>query len=260
MSASGAVERPGDVAHARRAEALGAPSSGWIRLHSFSSAGVSRTAWPGSRTQAPSSATVVRARERLQHRDEGRRRKARLELQPQPLAARCRQDRDCAVEGLERREQRAPEPQPDGRRQAERRAGDADHGIARRHRVDVGCGERAVARKRRKIDMPRRAIEQRRERGLRVLDRVRVELREALGRAALARRSAQVEEAAARDGALRRGVAQHEAVMRRRRDRPLQHELDQRLPRRARSARRRAAPRAPRCRSRRDAAAPASIA
>jgi hypothetical protein len=131
------------------------------------------------------------------------------------------------MECRQRRGERAPQPQPDGRREAERRAGDADHGIMCQPGVDVGDAERTVAREHRKVDRVRRTIEQRGERGLRVLDLVRIELSQALGRAALARRGTQVEETSPRDGALRRGVAQHEAVLRRGGDRPLQHQLNE---------------------------------
>ena len=168
---------------------------------------------------------LVRARQRLQHGGEGRRRQARLELHPQPLQPDSGEIGIVLVEGLERREQRALEPQPCGRREAERRARDADDDAVRCHHVDRGA-ERAIARERREVQVPGSAVEQGGERGLRVFDRERLELRETLGRAAPARRRTQIEEEAARDGALRRGVAQHEAVMRGRGDRTLEHELD----------------------------------
>ena len=80
--------------------------------HSASSCGVSLTSWPGSRTQAPSSADLVGPREPLQHRAEGWRRQPRLELQPQALEADSRQIGIVGVERFERGEQAALQTHP----------------------------------------------------------------------------------------------------------------------------------------------------
>ena len=239
-----------------------APSSGLILFQSFSSAGVRRTSWPGSRTQAPSSATSCGARKPLQHRGKCRRRKARLELQAQPLEPDAGQVRVVRMEDFER--SRRARASGAARRRAKAPS------VVPAMRID-GAAARpshrsrsARARGRARTPRGRRSHGARSSSAasaaLRVVDRMRVELRQPLGRAALARGRAQVEEAAARDRALRRGVAQHEAVVHGRRDRaaPARAGHAPRSP--GAIGRRRAARRAPRRRWPHGAAAPASIA
>ena len=127
ISASGASIAPAMSRTRGGRKRSAAPSIGRIRLQSFSSAGVSRTACAGSRTQAPSSATAFARASDLQHRHEGGGWQPRLERHAQPLQSDAGEIGIVLVEGIERREQRALEPQPDGRRQAERRARDAHH-------------------------------------------------------------------------------------------------------------------------------------
>ncbi len=109
-----------------------------------------------------------------------------------------------------------------------------EHALARRCYDDVKAfanglrlrfAQRAVARERGEIDIVRGGFEQGSERARGIFDHMRLQLRQPLRGAPLARRRAQVEKFAAADGALRGGVAQHEAVARRRRDRPLEHDL-----------------------------------
>ena len=208
-----------------------APSSGSILFQSFSSAGVRRTSWPGRRTQAPSSATSCGARKSLKHRGKCRRRKARLELQAQPLEPHAGQVRVVGVEALRasRSSARFRRIQAAGETPSvvpAMRIGDA--AARRRHRSAEGASARSRANAARSTYHGARSSSAASAASA-IIDRVRLELREPLRRAALARGRAQVEEAAAADGALRGGVAQHEAVARRRRDRLVEHELDMRL-------------------------------
>ena len=73
--------------------------------------------------------------------------------------------------------------------------------------------------------MMRRDLQQRRQRGGRIGQRLRLQLREPHRRAALAGGRAQIEQAAAADGALAGSVAQHEAIPGSRGDRMLQYQL-----------------------------------
>ena len=109
------------------------------------------------------------------------------------------------------------------------------------------------------VDIVGRRVEQRRQRLLRVGDGVGGKLRQALRRAALARGRAQIEEAPAADGALGGRVAQHEAVAGRRPRSafPAPAARTPRCP--APPARRRAARRGRRHPRRHGGAAPASI-
>ena len=182
----------------------------------FSSAGVSRTAWPGSRTQAPSSA-MSRARASVcsmaRKAGAGSRGSSRAAA---AAHARCRQGPDCrdgsvasvATSARLSRSQVAgerPSVVPDD--------ASITASSARRHRVDLGAGERAIARKAhqgRHSQAARSSSAASAAAGSSIA--CASSCAQPLGRAALARRRAQIEETAAADGALRRGVAQHEAV------------------------------------------------
>ena len=201
------------------------PISGTISSHSSSSSGDRRTSWPGSRTQAPSSATRPARACGLQQRGEGRRGQARLERGPQALHADADEVGVLGMEGLERGD--------DARAAAGRRSRATSRAAGRAPRcarcpsaASASAAKAAVAGEGVGVEVVRRPGEQRRERRRGVGDRVRVELGEALGRAAAAGGRAQVEEAAAADRAPGAGVADHEAVAGERRDRAVEHELD----------------------------------
>jgi len=109
----------------------------------------------------------------LQRSREGRRRKARLELQPQPLAPDALEIRALCVKSSERLRERFPQSGPSLRREREDRAlaGEAEEAET------VGSGgkllgaERPIAREISKVDVSPRIVEQSRQRRRRLGNR-----------------------------------------------------------------------------------------
>ena len=242
-----------DIAHARRTEALVAAEQRRDR---------------GSRaSRRPASAARVAGQPHPGAVERNRRARARAPAASARKAGAGR--RGSSAGAAARRRCRAGRDSRCGRPRAPRRAraGASQTGVvmamrAPRTRADamrsqrrtasrrLRAAERTVARKRREVDVIRRAVEQRGERGLRAL---RCPWASSCARRSGVRRlRAGARRSRKRPPPMVRcadGVAQHEAVAGRGRDRPLEHELHQCLARPARSAHRRAARRAPRPRS-----------
>ena len=72
--------------------------NGFTSSHSISSAAVRRTSWPGSRTQAPSSASCWRRAKPCKATAKAGAGSRGFELQPQSLESACRANRDSRHE------------------------------------------------------------------------------------------------------------------------------------------------------------------
>ena len=199
MRASELAEPPdlglGLVERARRCRAPAAGGSvrrrracGAIAAQSSSSAGASRTSWPGSRTQAPSSATCPAraiACSSAAKAGAGSRGSSPPRRRSMPMPDEVRV---LGVEGVERGEERAL--QPLRRRRATSPTAPPRASMRTRPAVSSArraAREAAVAGEGVRVEVEGRAVEERGERGGGVGDGVRLELGEALGRAAAAR-------------------------------------------------------------------------